>query len=132
MSIKTVWKCLSVEEFIGQCNWENISLAESANSVIQQQKSLVSWQCLTAQDFFSLNNWSGQRIFVNSSQQQDISKASLIFDLTSNPDQFWQCFNWTEQQNSSSEELIDDVIEEAQKLVNVVEEFTLNDLSQLF
>ncbi len=132
MTIKTVWKCLSVEEFIGKCNWENISLAESANSVIQQQKSLISWQCLTAQDFFSLNNWSGQRIFVNSSQQQDISKASLIFDLTFDPARFWQCFNWTGQQNLSSDNRIDEVIEEAQELVDAVEEFTLNDLSQLF
>ena len=130
MSIKATWKCLSVEEFIGKCNWENISLAEPANSVIQHQKSLVSWQCLTAQEFFSLNNWSG-KIFAYSSQQQDIDRVSLIFDLTLNPTRFWHCFNWTGQ-NLASAELIDDVIEEAQKLVNAAEEFTLNDLSQLF
>ena len=131
MSIETAWKCLSVGEFISRCNWENITLT-SVNSVIQYRESLKFWQCLTSQYFFSHNNWSGQVVSVDSLQLPNISKEIAVFDVTLASDRFWQCFNWSGQQNISPIDRQSQTIEAAEELIEAVEEFTLKDLSQLF
>ena len=132
MSIKAAWQCLSVDDFISKCNWENIFQKPPANSVVPHQKSLKSWQCLTAQNFFRLNNWSGQNIVANLFELPGISHEIPVFDLTFTPDQFWQCFNWSKEHSPSLAEKRDQAIEEAEEVIEAVEEFTLKDLSQLF
>lgn len=136
MSIDAAWKCLSVEDFISKCNWENlVSQLPNNSTAVKPQNLLLSWQCLTSQDFFSLNNWSGQVIYSDNLQQADFVEQAVVFDLTFNVEQFWQCFNWSGEFNLT--EKIDPVdpdkiIEDTEEIIAVAEEFTLNDLSQLF
>lgn len=132
MTTKTAWQCLSVDEFVSKCNWENILQQTAVNSLTQQGKSLTAWQCLTAQDFFCFNNWSGEANHIDLFDLQDISKTSSVFDITSTPKQFWQCFNWSGQHNLSSIERSEAALTGAEELVDAVEEFTFNNLSQLF
>ncbi len=129
MSNDAAWQCLSVDEFINRCNW-NVLPQISADSAIQL-KSLASWQCLTAQNFFALNNWTGQVILSNTFEQREITKQTIIFDLTLVTRQFWQCFNWSEN-SSHTVNQADEAIENAIGAVVAIEKFTLNDLSQLF
>lgn len=143
------WQCLSVREFIGVCNWENRAIARTPNSGDRISRSLSSWRCLTARDFFSLNNWSGKVVYAESSGQSTV--VPVAFALTLPTERFWQCFNWTGKPNSSLEAIseVDEAIEQAeearkdvagvppvesieQEAIAAVEEFTLNDLSQLF
>lgn len=131
MSIDTAWKCLSVEDFIGKCNWENISIQKIA----RPQKSLASWQCLSTQYFFELNNWTGV-IISDDIEQQDLIKQEVAFDLTLTTSNFWQYFNWSGKLDNILEkkvgEKVEKTIEDTEKIIAVVEEFTLNNLTQLF
>lgn len=130
MSNDAAWQCLFVDEFISRCNWKNVLPQTSADSAIQL-KSLASWQCLTAQNFFALNNWTGQVIFSDTFEQRELTKQTIIFDLTLVTRQFWQCFNWSKN-SSYIVNQADEAIENAIEVAVAVEEFTLNDLSQLF
>ena len=126
--MSNVWKCLPVREFISQCNWEQITLAKSAQSAVKQQ-SLSNWQCLTAQDFFNLHNWSGQAAFVDG---LELATASVDFSLTLESGQFWQCFNWLGEKQTPPTEKVEQIIEHTEEAIAEVQEFSLNDLSQLF
>ena len=133
MSIGNAWQCLSVAEFIDQCNWENSSIKVSDDfSKVTLKQSLAAWQCLTTQDFFILNNWSGQVIFSDNLEQADSIKQAVIFDVTSSNDRFWQCFNWTGKFDDVAEIVTDKIIKDTEEIIAAAEEFTLNDLSQLF
>lgn len=135
MSSNVSWKCLPVKDFIAQCNWENISskLPELASSnVIKPKSPLESWQCLRTQDFFSFNNWSGQVIFDDDQEQQELIKEAFVFDVTAPSAQFWQCFNWSGIFEVASEIKEERIIKETEEIIAEVEEFTLNNLSQLF
>lgn len=129
MSNDAAWQCLSVDEFISRCNW-NVLPQISADSAIQL-KSLASWQCLTTQNLFALNNWTGQVILSDTFEQREITKQTIIFDLTLVTRQFWQCFNWSKN-SSRTVNQADEAIENAIEAVVAIEKFTLNDLSQLF
>jgi hypothetical protein len=124
------WQCLRVEEFVGQCNWSNLPPQTAAKSIAQRRKSLESWQCLTAQDFFILSNWSGKAISADDLVQSD--REEVAFSMTLAAEQFWQCFNWTGEQAAPSPKKIEQVLEDAKEAIAEVEEFTLNNLSQLF
>lgn len=124
------WKCLSVKEFASQCNWENIAPTTSVVAVAQLQKSLEDWHCLAIKDFFSLQNWSGQMPAgeLESQTRQIIS----VFDITASSERFWQCFNWSGEKATPSPAKIEQILEETESALAEVEEFSLNDLSQLF
>lgn len=123
MSTSTAWKCLSVTEFIDQCNWQGC-LPKSKTNTVKQYTS-TSWQCLTTQEFFSLSNWDGRSLLADTSQ---VNVQPVAFDLILPTEQFWQCFNWSGEPQISQNQVIEDV----KDIVDAVEEFTLNDLSQLF
>jgi hypothetical protein len=130
MSTIAPWQCLRVEEFVEQCNWKNLPPQTSAKSIAQRRKSLESWRCLTAQDFFALSNWSGKAISADDFVEPD--KEQIPFSMTLVAAQFWQCFNWTGEQAAPSPQKIVQVLEDAKEAIAEVEEFTLNNLSQLF
>ncbi|MEM8674823.1 MAG: hypothetical protein AAGF83_13260 [Cyanobacteria bacterium P01_G01_bin.67] len=135
MSSNVSWKCLPVKDFIAQCNWENISLKLpqlASSNVIKPKSPLESWQCLTTQDFFSFNNWSGQVIFDDDQEQHELIKEAFVFDVTVPLAQFWQCFNWSGISEVTSEIKEERIIKETEEIIAEVEEFTLNNLSQLF
>ncbi|MEM9507188.1 MAG: hypothetical protein AAGA16_05795 [Cyanobacteria bacterium P01_E01_bin.35] len=135
MSSNVSWKCLPVKDFIAQCNWENISLKLpqlASSNVIKPKSPLESWQCLTTQDFFGLNNWSGQVIFDDDQEQHELIKEAFVFDVTVPLAQFWQCFNWSGISEVTSEIKEERIIKETEEIIAEVEEFTLNNLSQLF
>lgn len=134
MNTIAAWKCWSVKEFIGQCNWDK-SIAPSADSRARLQNALTAWRCLRAADFFSLNNWSGTAIYAD--REGELNKPQVAFSLTLPTGQIWQCFNWSgesDEINSSNSTLdaIDEAIQDTEEAIAAVEEFTLNDLSQLF
>ncbi|PSB12079.1 hypothetical protein C7B62_03220 [Pleurocapsa sp. CCALA 161] len=134
MSTIAAWQCLYVQEFISQCNWENTALPASATSVSisQSRKSLASWQCLTTQDFFALSNWSGTRISLDPVDDLDHLSRKVVFDITLPSGQFWQCFNWSGVKETPAPQKIEQILEQTKEAIAEVEEFTLNDLSQLF
>jgi hypothetical protein len=129
-SIVAPWQCLRVEEFVEQCNWNNLPPQTSAKSVAQRRKSLEFWRCLTAQDFFTLSNWSGKVITIDDSAPSETEQVA--FSTTLAATQFWQCFNWTGETAAPSPQKIGQVLEDAKEAIAEVEEFTLNNLSQLF
>ena len=116
----TAWKRLSVAEFVDRCNWDYVSSSQA----IALERSLENWQRLTTQEFFALQNWSGQ-VVAGSTLAKEV-----VFDLTLESRQFWQCFNWSGAKVAS--ERVESILEDAQEAIAAVEEFTLNDLSQLF
>lgn|GEM_PF-6620863 len=126
--MSNAWKCLPVREFIGQCNWENVT--QDFADVAQFQQSLSNWQCLTSRDFFWLNNWSGQVVFTDGLRQSGWQQQ--VFDLTLKTEGFWDCFNWLGEKETLAPTKIEQIIEHTEKAIAEVEEFTLNDLSQLF
>lgn len=128
--MSSAWKCLPVQEFINQCNWENIPLEASAESIARLKQSLTNWQCLTSQDFFELNNWSGQVVFVDGLKQSGWSPK--VLDLTSRTERFWHCFNWLGDKETVAPQKVEQILEDTEQAIAEVEEFTLNDLSQLF
>lgn len=130
MSTIAPWQCLRVEEFVEQCNWNNLPPQKSSKSVSQRRKSLESWQCLTAQDFFALSNWSGKVISVDDSAQ--LEREQFTFSTTLAATQFWQCFNWSGERAAPSPQKIEQILEETKEAIAEVEKFTLNNLSQLF
>lgn len=133
MSTIAAWQCLHVQEFISQCNWENTALPVSAisASVGQSRKSLASWQCFTTQDFFALSNWSGKAISLDPVDDLD-HLSRIAFDITLPSGQFWQCFNWSGEKETPAPQQIEQILEQTKEAIAEVEEFTLNDLSQLF
>ncbi len=131
MSNDTAWQCFSVDEFISQCNWNNVLPQASVHSATKS-RFLASWQCLIAQDFFALNNWSGQVIFANTFEQHEVTKQTVSYDVTLALSQFWQCFDWSGKSPNYTVTKADRAIENAVEVIVAVEEFTLNDLSQLF
>jgi hypothetical protein len=130
MSTIAPWQCWRVQEFVEQCNWNNLPPQTSAKSVAQRRKSLESWQCLTAQDFFALSNWSGKVISVDDLAPSEVEQVT--FSTTLATAQFWQCFNWTGEQAALSPQKIEQILEDTKEAIAEVEEFTLNNLSQLF
>lgn len=133
MSIDAAWKCLSVEDFIGKCNWENlVPQVLNDSTAVKPQNLLLSWRCLTTQDFFSLNNWSGQVIYSDNLSQTNFVEQAVVFDLTLNVAQFWHCFTWSGEFNPTPKIEPDKIIEDTEEVIAAVEEFTLNNLSQLF
>ncbi|MEM6614253.1 MAG: hypothetical protein AAF652_18795 [Cyanobacteria bacterium P01_C01_bin.72] len=130
MSTIPVWKCLSVEEFINQCNWENKRSPVEVESVIQSREYLINWQSLTTNQFFALSNWSGQALLAN-----DVTLAvpeETAFALTLATNQFWQCFNWSGIKPTIAPQKVEQILKETESAIAEVAEFTLNDLSQLF
>ena len=128
--MSSTWKCLSVGDFVSQCNWSQITLETSGRSLVQRQQSLGNWQCLTIRDFFALHNWSGkagltESIEVNPNVVPD-------FCLTLPTRQFWQCFSWSGAKSSPAPDKVDQIIEATEKTIAEVQDFSLNDLSQLF
>ncbi|MEM7590480.1 MAG: hypothetical protein AAF383_02975 [Cyanobacteria bacterium P01_A01_bin.83] len=135
MSIDVAWQCLTVKDFINQCNWENLSPKLSVSDslqVIKAQSLLESWQCITTQDFFGLNNWSGQVIFSDNLEQKVITKETFVCNFIYPTAKFWKCFNWLGSPAMASESKVDEIIEDTAEIIAEVEEFTLNNLSQLF
>ncbi|NJK57338.1 MAG: hypothetical protein HC939_15695 [Pleurocapsa sp. SU_5_0] len=134
MSTIAAWQCLHVQEFISRCNWENTAISVSATSVSvgQSRKSLASWQCLTTQDFFALSNWSGKAISLDPVDDLDRLSRKVAFDITLPSGQFWQCFNWSGEKETPAPQKIEQILEQTKEAIAEVEEFTLNDLSQLF
>jgi hypothetical protein len=130
MSTIAPWQCLRVQEFVEQCNWNNLPPQTSAKFVAQRRQSLESWQCLTAQDFFALSNWSGKAISVDDLVQSEVEQVA--FSTTLAAAQFWQCFNWTGEQAAPALQKIEQILEDTKEAIAEVEEFTLNNLSQLF
>lgn len=129
MNHDAAWQCLSVREFIGKCNWDGAIAVLSQPS--DRLNFLTAWQCLTTRDFFTLNNWSGTAVYAEDS----VVNKTPVFSLTLPTNQLWQCFNWSGISSNSSEiseEIEQEVIEQAEEAIAAVEEFTLNDLSQLF
>ena len=118
--MSAAWKRLSVAEFVDRCNWDYVSSSQA----ITLERSLENWQRLTTQEFFALQNWSGR---VASSTLTE----EVVFDLTLESKQFWQCFNWSGAKNLSPER-VESILKDAKEAIAAVEEFTLNDLSQLF
>lgn len=119
--MNTAWKRLSVAEFIDRCNWD---CAPSSSKAIAERQSLANWQRLTTQKFFALQNWSGRVAGLTLAEE-------VVFDLTRESRQFWQCFNWSGEKKLVPER-VESILEDAQEAIAAVEEFTLNDLSQLF
>lgn len=119
--MNTTWQCLSVKEFVDECNWNGV-LPTTVS--LPKLPDLASWQCLTTQKFFSLSNWDGRLISLG-----DREAIEPTFDLTLANRQFWQCFNWSGDRQMNR---ADKVLEETKEIIAAVEEFTLNDLSQLF
>lgn len=136
MSLNTAWKCLLVEDFVSKCNWDNLPLQKPELPFLNRpKKALTSWQSLLAEDFFSLNNWSGQTTYANNLEdvaQQDLVEPSIVFDLTLTTEQFWQCWNWSGKLNTFKTTEVEETINQADKVIAAVDEFTLNNLSQLF
>jgi hypothetical protein len=130
VSAIAAWKCLSVKEFVSQCNWKNIALQASATSVAQGIKILTSWQCLTTQDFFALSNWSGKVVSVDGLEQS--AREQVTFALTLGSGQFWQCFNWSGEKETPAPQKVEQILAQTKEAIAAVEEFTLSDLSQLF
>jgi hypothetical protein len=130
VSTIATWQCLSVEEFISQCNWKNIALPTAATSVAQRRKDLTAWQCLTTEDFFALSNWSGKVVSVDVLELP--AREQVTFGLTLTSAQFWQCFNWLGEKEIPAPQKIEQILEQTKEAVAAVEEFTLNNLSQLF
>ena len=126
--MSNTWKCLPVREFIHQCNWEQITLPQSAQSLVQRQ-DLAKWRCLTARNFFSLHNWSGRASFTDGLESKP---AFPDFSLTLAAGQFWHCFNWLGKKPTLAPEKVEEVIEQTESAIAEVTEFSLNDLSQLF
>jgi hypothetical protein len=126
----TAWQCLSVKEFISQCNWKNIALQASTVSVAQRKNALTAWQCLRTEDFFALSNWSGKVVLVDGLEQS--TREQVTFALTLGSTQFWQCFNWSGEKEILTPQKVEQILEQTKEAVAAVEEFTLNDLSQLF
>jgi hypothetical protein len=127
------WQCLKVQEFVSQCNWENIAPQTSAQSVALRRKSLESWQCLTTKDFFALNNWSGKLgTVITADALEHSAREEFAFDMTLASGQFWQCFNWLGEKATPAPQKIEQIFEQTKEAIAAVEEFTLNDLSQLF
>lgn len=131
MNTIAAWKCWSVKEFIERCNWDK-SIAPSADSRVNLKQALTAWRCLRAADFFSLNNWSGTAIYTD--HKGEIDKPQVAFSLTLPTNQIWQCFNWSGESDevNSTLDAIDEAIQDTEEAIAAVEEFTLNDLSQLF
>ena len=126
--MSNTWKCLPVREFIHQCNWEQITLPKSAQSLVKRQ-DLTKWRRLTARNFFNLHNWSGQAAFAHGLE----SGATFAdFSLTLAAGQFWQCFNWLGEKETLAPEKVEEIIEHTEEAIAEVTEFSLNDLSQLF
>ena len=115
----TAWKRLSVAEFVYRCNWD----CAPSSGAIALERSLANWQRLTTQEFFALQNWSGR-------VAGSILTDEVVFDLTLESKQFWQCFNWSGVKVAS--ERAESILEDAKEAIAAVEEFTLSDLSQLF
>ena len=120
--MSSIWQ-LSVKEFVDKCNWNGVLPTTVGSPGIQD---LADWQCLTTQKFFSLSNWDGRLIFSSGDRITAIERA---FDLTLPSGQFWHCFNWSCDRPTNR---ADEVLQETQEIIAAVEEFTLNDLSQLF
>ena len=128
--MNNAWKCLPVREFVDRCNWENIALETSSESLVRLQKSLSNWQCLTSRDFFQLNNWSGQVVFGDGLGQSGWKQK--VFDLTLKTEGFWDCFNWLGEKETLAPAKVEQLIEHTEHAIAEVKDFTLNDLSQLF
>ena len=120
--MSTAWKRLSVAEFIDRCNWD--CAPSDPQAIALRQISLANWQLLTTQEFFALQNWSGR-------VAGSTLAAEVVFDLTRESRQFWQCFNWRGEKKLVPER-VESILEDAKEAIAAVEEFTLNDLSQLF
>lgn len=121
--MNTTWQCLSVKEFVDECNWQGVL---STTVSLPKLPDLASWQCLTTQKFFSFSNWDGRLILASSDRENSVKQT---FDLTLPNGQFWQCFNWSGDRPTNR---ADEVLKETKEIIAAVEEFTLNDLSQLF
>lgn len=129
MNTNAGWKCLSVREFIGQYNWENILPQADSEAIALVRKTWATWRIVKAEEFFAFNNWEGSATFIDSSGIN--LEPAVVFDLTLPTGQLWRCFNWSGESNNSSNK-IDEIIQNAEEAVAAAEEFTLNDLSQLF
>ena len=121
--MNTAWKCLSVAEFIDRCNWDSAPSSATARS---RQESLANWQRLTTLEFFTLQNWSG-RVVANGS-----TLVEVVFSKTLENSRFWQCFNWSGEREKPAPDRVESILEDTKVAIAAVEEFTLNDLSQLF
>jgi hypothetical protein len=130
VSTIAAWQCLSVNEFISQCNWKNISFQALTTSVAQRKNVLTAWQCLTTEDFFALSNWSGKVVSVDGLEQS--AREQVTFAVTLTSAQFWPCFNWLGEKEIPSPQKVEQILAQTKEAVAAVEEFTLNDLSQLF
>ncbi|MEL6580827.1 MAG: hypothetical protein AAFQ14_13840 [Cyanobacteria bacterium J06621_12] len=130
MNTIPAWKCLSVAEFINQCNWKNNRSPARIRSAVEQRKALTDWKSLTTKSFFALSNWSGQA-FVPSDLTL-AAPAKTAFDLTFASNQFWQCFNWSGDKPALAPQKAEQILIQTEEAIAAVEEFTLNDLSQLF
>ncbi len=59
MSRQDSWSCLTVQQFLHFCNWEDKPL--ESYQWQQEEKSIqASWSCLTVQQFLRFCNWEGQ------------------------------------------------------------------------
>lgn len=122
--MNTTWQCLSVKEFVDKCNWQGVL---STTVSLPRLQDVASWRCLTTQKFFSLSNWDGRSILATGDRKA--IEQTFVFDLTLPSEQFWQCFSWSAPRPTNR---ANEVLQETQEIIAAVEEFTLNDLSQLF
>ncbi|MEL6495383.1 MAG: hypothetical protein AAFQ41_09705 [Cyanobacteria bacterium J06623_7] len=128
--MNTSWKCLTVAEFMARCNWLNLDVTSASAQTVSLSQSLVNWQILTIEEFFARENWSGKLTAVDAVNQSLI--ATNTFDITAPNDLFWQCFNWQGEQTQPSPQQVESVLADTKAALAAVEEFSLNDLSQLF
>jgi hypothetical protein len=135
----TTWKCLTVKEFISNCNWQELLpqvSPKSVNQLNQLKDYLASWQSLTAYKFFTLNNWNGQTNLFNTEDEVDSNNRAIAFSLILPINQFWQCFIWPGQLELATEQSPVAVTESSQISASfstkAEDTFTLKDLSQLF
>jgi hypothetical protein len=136
VNIKAPWKSSLVKDFVDHCNWLGIpssllsEVAELSQSTTQLRASLVLWKSIKTQVFFELNNWDGKSIYVDAVNQAIQKEQIRVLSFTLVNNQFWQCFNWSNQAHPSSETKVTESIKVEQ--VAAPKQFTLNDLSQLF
>jgi hypothetical protein len=136
VNIKAPWKSSLVKDFVDNCNWLGIpssllsEVAELSQSTTKLRVSLVLWKSIKTQVFFELNNWDGKSIYVDAVNQAIQKEQIRVLSFTLVNNQFWQCFNWSNQTHSSSETKVTESIKVEQ--VSAPKQFTLNDLSQLF
>lgn len=90
MSDRKFWKCLSIQEFLSQSNWEGNPLKQPLEPTFSE----VSWLCLTVGEFLRHGNWQGKAIVKGSRNQQKVT-----ISLTMPVSEFFAAFVW----ESSSE-----------------------------